>query len=127
MAPTELLAEQHANNFAGWLEPLGIQVGWLAGKVKGKARAEQLARLASGELALIVGTHALFQEQVKFNALELVIIDEPMRQLIHDRAGELKLARHARTLTPSIRDDGWRKVLAGETTIEEVLRVTRED
>ncbi|KAF0806379.1 general secretion pathway protein E [Alcanivorax xiamenensis] len=58
---------------------------------------------------------------------ELVIIDEPMRQLIHDRAGELKLARHARTLTPSIRDDGWRKVLAGETTIEEVLRVTRED
>jgi general secretion pathway protein E len=58
---------------------------------------------------------------------ELVIIDDTMRQLIHDRAGELQLARHARTLTPSIREDGWRKVLAGDTTIEEVLRVTRED
>lgn len=57
---------------------------------------------------------------------ELVIIDDTMRELIHDRAGELEMNRHARTLTRSIRDDGWRKVLAGETSIEEVLRVTRE-
>ncbi|OIN14330.1 ATP-dependent DNA helicase RecG [Oceanisphaera psychrotolerans] len=85
MAPTELLAEQHANNFAAWLAPLGIQVGWLAGKVKGKARAEQLERLASGELGMIVGTHALFQEQVQFNALELVIIDEQHRFGVHQR------------------------------------------
>ncbi len=85
MAPTELLAEQHANNFAAWLTPLGIQVGWLAGKVKGKARAEQLERLASGELGMIVGTHALFQEQVQFNALELVIIDEQHRFGVHQR------------------------------------------
>lgn len=85
MAPTELLAEQHANNFAAWLNPLGIQVGWLAGKVKGKARIEQLERLASGELGMIVGTHALFQEQVKFNALELVIIDEQHRFGVHQR------------------------------------------
>ncbi|PSJ38628.1 ATP-dependent DNA helicase RecG [Zobellella taiwanensis] len=85
MAPTELLAEQHANNFAAWLSPLGIQVGWLAGKVKGKARAEQLERLASGELAMVVGTHALFQEQVQFNALELVIIDEQHRFGVHQR------------------------------------------
>ncbi|AEY00304.1 ATP-dependent DNA helicase RecG [Oceanimonas sp. GK1] len=85
MAPTELLAEQHATNFAAWLAPLGIQVGWLAGKVKGKARAEQLERLASGELAMIVGTHALFQEQVQFNALELVIIDEQHRFGVHQR------------------------------------------
>ncbi|OYD24290.1 ATP-dependent DNA helicase RecG [Oceanimonas baumannii] len=85
MAPTELLAEQHAANFAAWLAPLGIQVGWLAGKVKGKARAEQLERLASGELAMIVGTHALFQEQVQFNALELVIIDEQHRFGVHQR------------------------------------------
>ncbi|ATG75603.1 ATP-dependent DNA helicase RecG [Zobellella denitrificans] len=85
MAPTELLAEQHANNFAAWLAPLGIQVGWLAGKVKGKARAEQLERLASGELAMVVGTHALFQEQVQFNALELVIIDEQHRFGVHQR------------------------------------------
>lgn len=58
---------------------------------------------------------------------ELVLIDETMRQLIHDRAGELALTRHARTLTGSIREDGWRKVLAGHTSVEEVLRVTRED
>ncbi|PSJ45191.1 ATP-dependent DNA helicase RecG [Zobellella endophytica] len=85
MAPTELLAEQHANNFAAWLAPLGIQVGWLAGKVKGKARAEQLEKLAGGELAMVVGTHALFQEQVQFNALELVIIDEQHRFGVHQR------------------------------------------
>ncbi|WP_298721412.1 ATP-dependent DNA helicase RecG [uncultured Oceanisphaera sp.] len=85
MAPTELLAEQHANNFAAWLAPLGIQVGWLAGKIKGKARTEQLERLANGELGMIVGTHALFQEQVQFNALELVIIDEQHRFGVHQR------------------------------------------
>ena len=58
---------------------------------------------------------------------ELVLIDETMRQLIHDQAGELALNRHARTLTSGIREDGWRKVLAGHTSVEEVLRVTRED
>ena len=58
---------------------------------------------------------------------ELVVIDDVMRELIHERAGELRLGRHARTLTPSIREDGWRKVLAGDTSIEEVLRVTKED
>ena len=57
---------------------------------------------------------------------ELVVIDEQMRELVHDRASEQALERHARTRTPSIRDDGWRKVLAGDTSIEEVLRVTRE-
>ncbi|EKF73595.1 general secretion pathway protein E [Alcanivorax hongdengensis A-11-3] len=58
---------------------------------------------------------------------ELVLVDDTMRELIHDRAGELELGRHARKLTPSIREDGWRKVRAGQTSIEEVLRVTRED
>jgi general secretion pathway protein E len=58
---------------------------------------------------------------------ELVVIDDTMRTMIHDGASELDMERHARTATPSIRDDGLRKVLAGETTLEEVLRVTRED
>ncbi len=58
---------------------------------------------------------------------ELVVVDDQMRTMIHDGAAEHDLERHARTLTPSIRDDGRRKVLAGETTIEEVWRVTRED
>jgi general secretion pathway protein E len=58
---------------------------------------------------------------------ELVVVDDQFRTMIHDGAGEHELERYARTLTPSIRDDGRAKVLKGETTIEEVLRVTRED
>ncbi len=85
MAPTELLAEQHANNFRQWFEPLGIEVGWLAGKQKGKARTEQMAAIASGSVSMIVGTHAIFQEQVEFNGLALVIIDEQHRFGVHQR------------------------------------------
>ncbi|WP_421194778.1 ATP-dependent DNA helicase RecG [Aeromonas enteropelogenes] len=85
MAPTELLAEQHAINFAKWLEPLGIQVGWLAGKQKGKAREEALAAIADGSVKMVVGTHAIFQEQVVFQRLALVIIDEQHRFGVHQR------------------------------------------
>ncbi len=85
MAPTEILAEQHAINFANWFEPLGINVGWLAGKTKAKARREALAKIASGEMQLAVGTHALFQEQVIFQKLTLVIIDEQHRFGVHQR------------------------------------------
>ncbi|KFD22339.1 ATP-dependent DNA helicase [Tatumella ptyseos ATCC 33301] len=85
MAPTELLAEQHASNFRQWLAPLGIEVGWLAGKQKGKARQAQQEAIASGQVSMIVGTHALFQEQVKFNGLALVIIDEQHRFGVHQR------------------------------------------
>ncbi|MFQ1661117.1 ATP-dependent DNA helicase RecG [Aeromonas veronii] len=85
MAPTELLAEQHAINFAKWLEPLGIGVGWLAGKQKGKAREESLASIADGSVKMVVGTHAIFQEQVVFQRLALVIIDEQHRFGVHQR------------------------------------------
>lgn len=85
MAPTELLAEQHAVNFARWLTPLGIGVGWLAGKQKGKAREEQMQRIAAGDVQMIVGTHAMFQEQVRFRHLVLVIIDEQHRFGVHQR------------------------------------------
>lgn len=85
MAPTELLAEQHTINFAKWLEPLGIQVGWLAGKQKGKAREEALAAIADGSVKMVVGTHAIFQEQVVFQRLALVIIDEQHRFGVHQR------------------------------------------
>ena len=85
MAPTELLAEQHALNFANWFESLGIQVGWLAGKLKGKAKEQELARIASGEAQMVVGTHALFQEHVEFHNLALVIIDEQHRFGVHQR------------------------------------------
>jgi ATP-dependent DNA helicase RecG len=85
MAPTELLAEQHTLNFSQWLEPLGIQVGWLAGKLKGKAKESELVKIASGESKMVVGTHALFQEHVTFNKLALVIIDEQHRFGVHQR------------------------------------------
>ncbi len=85
MAPTEILAEQHANNFAHWLKPFGIEVGWLAGKVKGKARTAQLEAIKNGEVQMIIGTHALFQEAVKFHHLALVIIDEQHRFGVHQR------------------------------------------
>ncbi|MFA3780531.1 ATP-dependent DNA helicase RecG [Yersinia sp. 1652 StPb PI] len=85
MAPTELLAEQHASTFRQWLEPLGLQVGWLAGKQKGKARIAQQEAVASGQVAMVVGTHAMFQEQVQFSGLALVIIDEQHRFGVHQR------------------------------------------
>ncbi len=85
MAPTELLAEQHVTNFRQWLTPLGLEVGWLAGKQKGKARLAQQEAIASGQVAMVVGTHALFQEQVQFAGLALVIIDEQHRFGVHQR------------------------------------------
>ena len=85
MAPTELLAEQHANNFRSWFEPLGVRVGWLAGKLKGKVRADTLARLSSGQIDLLVGTHAIFQVGVEYTNLALVIVDEQHRFGVHQR------------------------------------------
>lgn len=85
MAPTEILAEQHYRNFSAWLEPLGIQVAWLVGKLKGKARHQQLQAIASGEAQVVLGTHALFQEGVAFASLALLVIDEQHRFGVHQR------------------------------------------
>lgn len=85
MAPTEILAEQHFNNFQAWLEPLGIQVAWLVGKLKGKRREQQLASIADGSAQVVVGTHALFQDEVRFYNLGLAIIDEQHRFGVHQR------------------------------------------
>ena len=85
MAPTELLSEQHALSFSQWLQPLGIEVGWLSGRTKGKARRELLERVASGQVAMLVGTHALFQSDVDYHNLALVIIDEQHRFGVHQR------------------------------------------
>ena len=85
MAPTEILAEQHFYNFSQWLTPFGIQIGWLAGKVKGKKRQQVLAQIQTGEVQVVIGTHALFQEQVEFADLSLVIIDEQHRFGVEQR------------------------------------------
>ncbi|MCO8113448.1 ATP-dependent DNA helicase RecG [Acinetobacter lwoffii] len=79
MAPTEILAEQHYLNFKRWFEPLGLNVAWLSGKQKGKARAAAEQLIRDGSAHLVIGTHALFQENVEFAKLGLVIIDEQHR------------------------------------------------
>jgi ATP-dependent DNA helicase RecG len=79
MAPTELLAEQHARNLASWLDPLGVRVALLTGRHAGKTRAALVRDLATGDIAVAVGTLALFQERVDFARLALAIVDEQHR------------------------------------------------
>ena len=79
MAPTEILAEQHFRKLVGWLEPLGITTAWLIGSQKTRARREALALIESGEAKLVVGTHAVIQDKVRFKNLALAIIDEQHR------------------------------------------------
>lgn len=85
MAPTEILAEQHFISFSDWLEPLGLKVAWLAGKLKGKKRQAQLEVIADGSAQVVVGTHALFQDEVQFANLGLVVVDEQHRFGVHQR------------------------------------------
>lgn len=85
MAPTEILAEQHYHNFSLWAEKLGLSVAWLSGKTKIKQRREMLELIASGKADIIVGTHALFQDEVIFKSLALVVIDEQHRFGVHQR------------------------------------------
>ena len=79
MAPTEILAQQHFVKLIGWLQPLGIRVAWLTGSQKTKERREMLAAIESGEAQLVVGTHAVIQDKVKFRNLALAVIDEQHR------------------------------------------------
>lgn len=94
MAPTELLAEQHLQSFREWLEPLGLEVAWLTGRHKGKAREKVLKAIADGDVRVVVGTHALFQEDVLFDRLGLVIIDEQHRFGVHQRMALREKGRH---------------------------------
>jgi ATP-dependent DNA helicase RecG len=105
MAPTEILAEQHAINFRAWFSPLGVEVGWHSGKQKGKPRAEQLVRVASGECQILVGTHALFQGEVEYAKLGLIIIDEQhrfgvqQRLALREKAAALQINPHQLVMT----------------------------
>lgn len=85
MAPTELLAEQHFQQFSQWFEPLGLNMAWLSGKVKGKKRQQQLTDIAEHNADIVIGTHALFQAEVLFAKLGLAIIDEQHRFGVHQR------------------------------------------
>jgi ATP-dependent DNA helicase RecG len=85
MAPTELLADQHAQNFRRWFEPLGVEVTLLTGRQTRSARSAALEKLRAGAAPIVIGTHALFQEGVAFSSLVLVIVDEQHRFGVHQR------------------------------------------
>jgi ATP-dependent DNA helicase RecG len=85
MAPTELLADQHAQNFRRWFEPLHVAVALLSGRQTGKARAAILQGIRAGHAPIVIGTHALFQESVEFSSLALVVVDEQHRFGVHQR------------------------------------------
>ena len=94
MVPTELLAEQHCRNFTNWFLSFDVRILFLTGQLKGKARAEGLKALAAGQIDLVIGTHALFQEQVQFKKLGLTIIDEQHRFGVHQRLALRDKGRH---------------------------------
>ncbi len=92
MAPTEILAEQHFKNFSQWFEPLGLNVVWLSGQIKGKKRTAVLNKIMSGEAQIIVGTHALFQNDVYYHSLALAVTDEQHRFGVQQRMALAKKA-----------------------------------
>ena len=96
MAPTEILARQHLQNFSNYLSPLGIQIAFLSGSQNTQERKENLSLIENGQAKVIIGTHALFQENVYFEDLALVIIDEQHKFGVHQR---LSLSKKA-SLTP---------------------------
>jgi len=85
MAPTELLAEQHRDSFRRWFEPLGITVAWLSGSLGQKARTQTYAAIGDGIAQVVIGTHALFQDNLRYQSLALVIVDEQHRFGVHQR------------------------------------------
>ncbi|MCH9770282.1 MAG: ATP-dependent DNA helicase RecG [Gammaproteobacteria bacterium] len=85
MAPTEILAEQHLQNLTQWFAPFKINIAWLAGRQTTAVKAEIIQRIASGECQVVIGTHAVFQANVKFNKLAVIVIDEQHRFGVHQR------------------------------------------
>ena len=100
MAPTEILADQHFRKIAAWLEPLGVVVVWLTGSLKKKEKQIAREQIESGQAQLIIGTHALIQEDVKFAKLGLVIVDEQHRFGVDQRLTLRNKGQHAGNLTP---------------------------
>ena len=102
-APTEILAEQHFRRLVQWLEPLGITIAWLTGSRKGRGRREQLAAVADGRAGLVVGTHAVIQQDVAFARLGLAVVDEQHRFGVAQRlALREKLAESDSSLEPHL-------------------------
>jgi ATP-dependent DNA helicase RecG len=96
MVPTELLAEQHSRSFDAWLTPFGVSVECLTSSMTAAARNERYRRIELGEVGVVIGTHALFQEAVRFKSLALVVVDEQHRFGVHQRLALMLKGRHGR-------------------------------
>ena len=115
MAPTELLAEQHAKNFERWFRPLDIPVALVTGSLPARTRRSALEAVANGDIKLVVGTHALFQESMEFAKLGLVIVDEQHRFGVHQRLSlRDKGARGGKLAAPAHHDGDADSANAGD-------------
>ncbi|MCW8933134.1 MAG: ATP-dependent DNA helicase RecG [Gammaproteobacteria bacterium] len=121
MAPTEILAEQHFKNFTSWFEPLGIKVVWLSGQIKGKKRSQVLSQIIAGEAQVIVGTHALFQNDVEYKCLALAVTDEQHRFGVQQR---MALAKKAKITIENESDTLAHQLIMTATPIPRSLAMT---
>ena len=121
MAPTEILAEQHARKLRGWLEPLGVSVAWLAGSLKAKEKRAAIEAAALGTAQLVIGTHAIIQDAVEFARLGLVIVDEQHRFGVAQRLALRAKARHA---ADGARDFQPHQLMMSATPIPRTLAMT---
>lgn len=121
MAPTEILAEQHARKLRDWLEPLGVSVAWLAGSLKTKEKRAALEAAALGTARLVVGTHAIIQDTVEFARLGLVIVDEQHRFGVAQR---LALRAKAAQAADGARDFQPHQLMMSATPIPRTLAMT---
>ncbi|WP_454805059.1 ATP-dependent DNA helicase RecG [Paraburkholderia fungorum] len=121
MAPTEILAEQHARKLRGWLEPLGVSVAWLAGSLKTKEKRAAIEAAALGTAQLVIGTHAIIQDAVEFARLGLVIVDEQHRFGVAQR---LALRAKAQNAADGAHDFQPHQLMMSATPIPRTLAMT---
>ncbi|WP_050806031.1 ATP-dependent DNA helicase RecG, partial [Burkholderia ambifaria] len=121
MAPTEILAEQHARKLRAWLEPLGVSVAWLAGSLKAKEKRAAIEAAALGTAQLVIGTHAIIQDTVEFARLGLVIVDEQHRFGVEQR---LALRAKAANAANGARDFQPHQLMMSATPIPRTLAMT---
>ncbi|WP_184034515.1 ATP-dependent DNA helicase RecG [Paraburkholderia sp. Cpub6] len=121
MAPTEILAEQHARKLRGWLEPLGVSVAWLAGSLKTKEKRAAIEAAALGTAQLVIGTHAIIQDAVEFARLGLVIVDEQHRFGVAQR---LALRAKAQGAADGAADFQPHQLMMSATPIPRTLAMT---
>jgi ATP-dependent DNA helicase RecG len=124
MAPTEILAEQHARKLRGWLEPLGVQVAWLAGSLKAKEKRAAIEAAALGTAKLVIGTHAIIQDAVEFARLGLVIVDEQHRFGVEQRLALRAKAQNAKSAEDGAREFQPHQLMMSATPIPRTLAMT---